>query len=163
MMHNTVKLIPLVLLIIITLSACGQLDAESESSLSFSEQVSAKSNKSKIDSVVDESANLNPNGGVSNSAPSSDMVSFEGLVFVATTDLDEYLWQIAGWRISAQGLDTDSSDIPQDCTLYPHDGVSDQWVGSCSGYILVPRNGAKHIAVMVTDNNGSTNMVQVAP
>ena len=162
-MQNPLKLIPLALGIIILLSACGQLDLDSDSALSFTEQVSAKSSKSKLDSAVEDAHTVNPDDSGSNSAPSSDMVSFEGIVFVATTDLDEYLWQIAGWRISAQGINTDNSDLPQDCTLYPHDGVTDQWVGSCSGYILVPRNGAKHIAVMVTDDNGSTNMVQVAP
>jgi len=93
----------------------------------------------------------------------SDMVAFEGIVFVATTELNKYLWQVAGWKISSKSIDTNNSDIPKDCTLYPHDGVSDQWIGSCEGYILVPRNGAKHIAVMVTDSEGSTNMVQIAP
>lgn len=78
-------------------------------------------------------------------------------------ELDEYLWQIAGWQVSNQTIDTNNSDIPQDCTLYPHHGVSNQWIGSCAGYILIPRNGAKDIAVMITDVNGSTDLIQVAP
>ena len=162
-MHLTFKISLLALASIILLSACGQLEPDSETAFAYTEQGSTSSNISDIDSDTEQSANLNSDENVTTNEDSSDMVAFDGVVFVATTDLDEYLWQIAGWRISEQVLDTENSDIPQDCTLYPHHGVSDQWVGSCSGYTLVPRNGAKHIAVMVTDDNGSTNMVQVAP
>lgn len=157
------KIILLSLISIILLSACSQFDSDSEIALAFTDQSYAKSDLSSEDSVAEQTANQNSDAYTSNNGLSSDMVSFNGVVFVATTDLDKYLWQIAGWRISEQYLDTENKDIPQDCTLYPHHGVSDQWVGSCSGYILVPRHGAKHIAVMVTDEKGSTNMVQVAP
>lgn len=162
-MQTKIKIILISLLSIILLSACGQFDSDSEIALAFTDQSAAKSDLSNGDSIKSQTANQNSNEDVSNSGSSSDMVAFDGVVFVATTDLDKYLWQIAGWRISDKYLDTENTDIPQDCTLYPHDGVSDQWVGSCSGYILVPRHGAKHIAVMVTDEKGSTNMVQVAP
>jgi hypothetical protein len=162
-MHNTFKISLLAITSIILLSACGQLDPDSETALAYSEQGPKITNLSEVDSSLKQSTDLNSDESTSNIEHSSDMVSFDGVVFVATTDLDEYLWQIAGWRISQQELDTENSDIPQDCTLYPHQGVSDQWVGSCAGYILVPKNGAKHIAVMVTDDKGSTNMVQVAP
>jgi hypothetical protein len=158
-MHIKIKIILLSLTSIILLSACSQFDSDSEIALAFTDQSYAKSDPSSEALVVGQTADEN----ASNNDSSSDMVAFNGVVFVATIDLDKYLWQIAGWRISEQYLDTENKDIPQDCTLYPHHGVSDQWVGSCSGYILVPRHGAKHIAVMVTDEKGSTNMVQVAP
>lgn len=162
-MHIKIKIILLSLISIILLSACGQFNSDSEIALAFTDQSYAKSDPSSEVSVAGQTADQNLDENASNNSSSSDMVAFNGVVFVATIDLDEYLWQIAGWRISEQYLDTENKDIPQDCTLYPHHGVSDQWVGSCSGYILVPRHGAKHIAVMVTDEKGSTNMVQVAP
>lgn len=93
----------------------------------------------------------------------ADVASFEGTIFVFTTDLATGLWSSAGWRISEMPLDTANQDIPLDCTLYPHSGVANQWVGGCSGHIDVPRGGANHIAVMVAHLDGSTTLVQVAP
>lgn len=162
-MPSRFKFLILSLFSIILLSACGQYISDSDTALAFSDQRPEKANLSNLVSSGDQTTNEDSDGDISNNEASSDMVAFDGVVFVATTELDKYLWQIAGWRISEKNLDTENIDIPQDCTLYPHHGVADQWVGSCSGYILVPRNGAKHIAVMVTDEKGSTNMVQVAP
>lgn len=101
-------------------------------------------------------------GGPPASAPQG-MVAFQGSVFVASTELISNLWQRAGWRIGEQPVDTDAQELPPDCTLYPHQGVKDQWVGRCTGYILVPQEGAAHIAVVVINPDGSTSMVQVAP
>ena len=157
------KICILALISILLLSACAQINPVSDTAHAYNEGTSSISKISEVDSAVEQASNLPSEETDSSIGYSSDMVAFDGIVFVATTDLDEYLWQIAGWRISEQDLDTENTDIPQDCTLNPHLGVSGQWVGSCSGYILVPRNGARHIAVMVTDNNGKTNMVQVAP
>lgn len=96
------------------------------------------------------------------SAPEG-MVAFEGDLFVATTPPRAELWQRAGWRIGDQPLDTNSEPTPTDCTLYPHAGVPDQWVGACRGHILIPESGAQHITVMITNPDGSTTLVQVAP
>jgi hypothetical protein len=91
------------------------------------------------------------------------MLAFEGTIFVATTELVGELWQAAGWKIGESPIRADPADLPADCTLYPHEGVENQWVGRCRGYILVPQAGARDIAVMITDGAGSTTMVQVAP
>jgi len=92
-----------------------------------------------------------------------DLLAFDGSVFVASTRPLHHLWQAAGWRIAAQPADGGEGSIPVDCTLYPHQGVDDQWIGSCSGRTYIPRAGASHIAVMHTNLAGSTQMVQVAP
>jgi hypothetical protein len=92
-----------------------------------------------------------------------EMIGFEGSIFVASTNLVKRLWVDAGWKISSQPIDTDSDKLPADCTLYPHEGVADQWVGTCIGYVLVPRAGAQHISVMHTARDGNTTMIQVAP
>ena len=94
---------------------------------------------------------------------SSEMAAFDGPVFVATTKPDHQRWLSAGWQISAQQVAGGRDSIPADCTLYPHQGVDDQWIGSCSGKTLIPRKGARHIAVMLTLPDGRTTMVQVAP
>lgn len=91
------------------------------------------------------------------------MVALEGEVFVTTTELVGDLWRMSGWNLSDAPIDTDQSSTPLDCTLYPHAGVEGQWVGGCRGYVLIPKNGAKHIAVVVTAPDGSTQMIQVAP
>ena len=91
------------------------------------------------------------------------MVAFDGLVFVASTEPIPDRWQLAGWRIGSQSQATDDDQVPPDCTLYPHLGVEGQWIGSCFGYILVPKDGANHIAVMHTPPDGTTILVQVAP
>lgn len=92
-----------------------------------------------------------------------EMVAFRGTVFVATSQMVNGLWQTAGWQISEQPIDTDANEVPSDCTLYPHAGVVGQWVGRCRGKVSVPRKGAEHIAVMVTDENGNVSMIQIAP
>jgi hypothetical protein len=94
---------------------------------------------------------------------SAGMVSFQGSIFVAASGLIGREWQNAGWRIGERALDTETRDAPVDCTLYPHFGVENQWIGRCKGSILVPEAGAAHIAVMVTGPDGAATMVQVAP
>jgi hypothetical protein len=101
--------------------------------------------------------------GSTAASPSQSMQAFNGTIFVASTELVYDLWKIAGWQISNTPLDTDNQNIPLDCTLYPHEGVTNQWIGGCSGQILIPSGGAKHIAVMITHDDGSTIVVQVAP
>ena len=162
-MQNIIKLYFLASITIILLSACGQPLPDSPTAYASEEKGAFVSNNLDAEADIDPEAQVNDEVSVSPYENTSDMVPFEGLVFVATTELDEYLWQIAGWQVSNQTIDTNNSDIPQDCTLYPHHGVSNQWIGSCTGYILVPRNGAKDIAVMITDVNGSTDLIQVAP
>ncbi len=150
------------LCMIILFSGCSQVLYPSSSAMALSEKGVNESITNQT--IQNESDDIHsPEQDEHSINQDSDMVAFEGVVFVATTELNKYLWQVAGWQISSKSIDTNNSDIPNDCTLYPHDGVSDQWIGSCEGYILVPRNGAKHIAVMVTDTAGSTNMVQIAP
>lgn len=94
---------------------------------------------------------------------SSELLAFDGQVFVATTKPDHQRWLSAGWQISSEVVSGDQDSVPADCTLYPHQGVDDQWIGSCSGSTLIPRQGALHIAVMHTSSDGSSRMVQVAP
>jgi hypothetical protein len=94
---------------------------------------------------------------------SSELVAFDGKVFVATTKPDHQHWLSAGWQISSQVVTGDEDSVLTDCTLYPHQGVDDQWIGSCSGSTLIPREGARHIAVIHTASDGTTRMVQVAP
>lgn len=101
--------------------------------------------------------------GSTPASTSQSMQAFNGTIFVASTELVYDLWKSAGWQISNSPLDTDNQNIPLDCTLYPHEGVSNQWIGGCSGQILIPSGGAKHIAVMITQADGSTTVVQVAP
>ena len=91
------------------------------------------------------------------------MVAFDGIIFVASTEPILDRWQLAGWRIGSQSQATDNDQVPRDCTLYPHLGVEDQWIGSCYGYTFVPEDGASHIAVMHTPPDGTTILVQVAP
>ena len=92
-----------------------------------------------------------------------DMVAFEGSVFVASTKPNVNHWVRAGWQIAGKSLTFEVDQVPIDCTLYKHLGVEDQWIGSCSGYILIPRDGATHIAVMHTQPNGTSNLVQDSP
>jgi hypothetical protein len=92
-----------------------------------------------------------------------EMVVFDGIVFVASTEPVRDRWQLAGWRIGSPSQATDDDQVPPDCTLYPHLGVEDQWIGSCNGHIFVPKDGASHIAVMHTNPDGKTILVQVAP
>jgi len=91
------------------------------------------------------------------------MLAFEGSVFVASTKPSNNRWYLAGWQIAVKPLILEDDSIPADCTLYPHQGVDDQWIGSCTGYTIIPRDGANHIAVMHTQPDGTTTLVQVAP
>lgn len=110
-------------------------------------------------------SNSNATGLITNSKQPSleDMMLFEGSVFVASTKPITSRWQIAGWKIANIANTIDGDKAPQDCTLYPHQGVEDQWIGSCSGPTFIPTDGANHIAVMHTRPDGSTTLVQVAP
>lgn len=99
----------------------------------------------------------------SNKSPPDGMLVFEGTVFVASTQPIAARWTLAGWRIASRQQAAEGDQVPSDCTLYPHQGVDDQWIGSCSGYIFIPKDGASHIAVMHTRSDGNTVMVQVAP
>ena len=103
--------------------------------------------------------------GSSNQKPllAEGMLSFEGSIFVATSQPSPGLWQSAGWQIARNPIAVVDDQIPADCTLYPHAGVEDQWIGSCSGYTLIPKEGASHIQVMHTPPDGEAILVQVAP
>ncbi|MFU8772194.1 MAG: hypothetical protein ACNA8H_07220 [Anaerolineales bacterium] len=89
--------------------------------------------------------------------------TFEGTIFVVTTGVTNNLWNDSGWDISDSPINTDQQTIPLDCTLYPHAEVNNQWIGGCTGKILVPHNGAEHISVMVSNQDGSMTVFQVAP
>jgi len=91
------------------------------------------------------------------------MLAFEGRVFVASTKPVNARWHLAGWQVADQPVVGEEDSVPTDCTLYPHQGVDDQWIGSCSGNTFIPRDGANHIAVMHTQPDGTTKLVQVAP
>lgn len=91
------------------------------------------------------------------------MIPFNGSVFVAVSEINHEVWNKAGWKISDQSIDTDTQEVPENCTLYGHKGVDGQWVGRCRGKVLIPKDGAKHIAVMHTSLDGSTILIQVAP
>lgn len=96
-------------------------------------------------------------------SPYEGMLAFEGSVFVASTKPTVSRWHLAGWQIARQSLTIEVDQVPVDCTLYRHRGVEDQWIGSCSGYTLIPSDGASHIAVMHTQPDGTSILVQVAP
>ena len=92
-----------------------------------------------------------------------DMQLFEGSVFVASTDPLPDLWHLAGWQIASKSTAVTDDQVPMDCTLYPPQGVENQWIGSCFGDTWIPKNGASHIAVMHTPSEGDPIFVQVAP
>jgi hypothetical protein len=117
----------------------------------------ANSSDISIQSIADEITS-----GVNQFLP-EDMVAFEGSVFVASTKPEGNHWVRAGWQIARKSLKFEVDQVPVDCTLYKHLGVEDQWIGSCSGYILIPRDGANHIAVMHTQPDGTSILVQVSP
>ena len=96
-------------------------------------------------------------------SPHEGMLAFDGSVFVASTKPTVSRWHLAGWQIARQSLTIEVDQVPVDCTLYRHLGVEDQWIGSCSGHTLIPRDGANHIAVMHTQPDGTSILVQVAP
>jgi len=155
---------PIFLVTLILLSACSTFsDGSSQSSgdgANFTSSVAAAAEEQE---EIQPGGELQQTGEASSPSSNTEIVSFRGSVFVAASMLVPDLWQPAGWRVSNQPVDTDSVDLPADCTLYPHLGVVNQWVGRCNGNVLVPKNGADHIAVMVTDENGENTMYQVAP
>jgi hypothetical protein len=107
----------------------------------------------KINSVAEAAVDLLPD----------NMIAFQGQVFVASTRPKFQRWYIAGWKVAKKPIRNADESVPADCTLYPHLGVEDQWIGSCSGFTSIPRDGANHIAVVHTDQDGTMTLVQVAP
>jgi hypothetical protein len=147
--------VPLFLITVLLFSACSPLVGAGSTSLVES---GLGGNDERIFQQTEDPLLSSPDG-----AAAQDMVTFRGTVFVATSGIVESLWKLADWRISDQPVDTDEKDLPVDCTLRPHAGVVNQWVGRCAGDILIPKEGAQHIAVMLTDENGRVSMIQVAP
>lgn len=95
--------------------------------------------------------------------PENRLISFDGTIFVATTIPIRELWESAGWKVSNQSVNIDTQKLPANCTLYRHEGVTNQWIGQCSGKISVPQEGAEHIAVIIIYPNGTKTYIQVAP
>jgi hypothetical protein len=159
---NLIKLIPNIFILLtaaILASACSETLIGTDESQPPGQVFSASSN-----------LDYNPQSSTSKVISATDerplpagMVAFDGIVFVASTDLIPDRWKLAGWKIGSQSQATDNDQVPSDCTLYPHLGVEDQWIGSCYGYTFVPEDGASHIAVMHTPPDGTTILVQVAP
>ncbi len=162
-MRSLTYLVFLIFLGITLTSACFPIQDTETLPLSSFPNDSGQTASTQNPALVDALVSLEDKDNDNEPTPPEDMMAFEGTVVVATTDLNTNLWHDSGWQISDKPLNTEKSDIPEDCTLYPHFGVTNQWIGSCAGYVLVPRNGAKHIAVMITSLDGTTNMVQVAP
>jgi hypothetical protein len=157
-----IKLIPIIIILLapaILASSCSETFFGTDESQSSEQGFSANSN------LI-----YNPQSSTTKLIPVKDdrplpagMVAFDGIVFVASSEPILDRWQLAGWRIGSQSQATDNDQVPRDCTLYPHLGVEDQWIGSCYGYTYVPEDGASHIAVMHTPPDGTTILVQVAP
>lgn len=147
--------VPLFLITLLLFSACSPLAGAG--STSMVESGLGTNDKGILKETED------PPFSSPDDATAQDMVTFRGTVFVATSGIVESLWRLADWRINDQPVDTDERDLPADCTLRPHAGVINQWVGRCAGDVLIPKQGAQHIAVMLTDENGQVTMIQVAP
>jgi hypothetical protein len=155
---------PIFLVTLILLSACSTLsDGSSQSSGDSANFTSSAAAAAEEQEEIQPGGESQQTGEASTPSRNAEIVSFRGSVFVAASTMVPDLWQAAGWRVSDQPVDTDSADLPADCTMYPHLGVVNQWVGRCDGNVLIPKNGAEHIAVMVTDENGTNTMYQVAP
>ena len=160
-MKILIKLIPNIILfaVVILTSACSETFFVTDESQPSGQVFSASSNliynaqSSTSKAISDKDDRLLPAG----------MVAFDGTVFVASIEPNLDRWQLAGWKIGSQSQATDKDQVPSDCTLYPHLGVEDQWIGSCFGYTYVPEDGARHIAVMHTPPDGTPILVQVAP
>lgn len=158
-MNNKMILLPILVLLAMVGAACAGSDH-------FTDDPGEKTglplagDKQNMNSVSIPSGN--PNELAAQSLPDG-MFAFEGRVFVASTHPANKRWQQAGWQVAAQAIVADGDTIPADCTLYPHQGVDDQWIGSCIGNILIPQDGADHIAVMHTRKDGTTSLIQVAP
>jgi hypothetical protein len=147
--------VSLFLITLLLFSACSPLAGAGSTSLVES---SLGANDKKILQETGDPLLSSPDD-----ASAQDMVAFRGTVFVATSGIVESWWRLADWRISDQPVDTDEKDLPVDCTLRPHAGVINQWVGRCAGDVIIPKQGAQHIAVMLTAENGQVTMIQVAP
>lgn len=154
---------PIFLMTLVVLSACSTSDGSSPGPDSGANLTSSAAAAAEDQEEMQPAGEVQQTSAAQIPSNNNQTVSFQGNVFVAASMLAPELWQAAGWRVSDQPVDTDSTDLPADCTLYPHLGVVNQWVGRCNGNVLVPKNGAEHIAVMVTRENGESTMYQVAP
>ncbi len=126
-----------ILFIIISISSCSPLDENREEPIN-----------SKVFAA---------------NAAMDKMYSFSGDIFIATSEPVKELWQKAGWGISHQSINTETQNIPKNCTLYQHEGVVNQWIGLCSGNVFIPQEGAEHIVVMIIHPDGTKTHIQVAP
>lgn len=158
--YYPIIIIFLAILAIVILPACSTW--QSSGNYASAKDISDSQSQATQPTTGAESPVPQEDSSSSSSIP-EDMVAFEGTIFVASDELVTERWKMAGWRIADQPLDTEIQEPPPDCTLYPHLGVEDQWVGSCSGYVLVPRDGAQHIDVILFNSDGSTSSFQVAP
>ena len=151
---STKTILPLLLLLLTAyaLSACS-LTGVAASASPVDSDVAAGSQIGSPGSNIDGPAGME----------ADSFANCIGTLYVASSEPQADRWQSAGWSISDQSIDTDTTETPLDCTLYRHDGVSGQWVGGCAGSVRVPKHGAEHIAVMLTRPDGSTEMIQVAP
>ena len=155
------KLIALFFLVFMTtciiISACSQSPYAQDTN---SEEMQTDY---QLQPVIQSPLNLGESSvEVDHSVPDAMRV-FEGEVFVASTKPKTGLWKSAGWRIAKHPHSADGVEVPSDCTLYPHKGVENQWIGNCSGFIYIPIEGAKHIAVILTHPDGNTTHIQVSP
>ena len=155
------RLIPqLLLLSIITSMMVSACSSRLDTKVAFSDEIQFEDQQQP---AVEPSSNLGViSVKVDHSNPEGIRI-FEGDVFVASTTPLTGRWKSAGWRIANKSHSIDSETVPSDCTLYPHKGVKNQWIGSCSGFIYIPIDGAKHIAIVLTNPDGDTTHVQVAP
>ncbi|HLE51047.1 MAG TPA: hypothetical protein VI755_03260 [Anaerolineales bacterium] len=162
-LHSQIIMISLAMLALAILPACSTWQDLGASA--SAEDIGDSAPPSSQPITASEPPPTPPDDSLTSSSPSTpqNMVAFEGTVFVASLQIVAERWKLAGWRIGDQPLNTENQEPPSDCTLYPHLGVENQWVGSCRGYILVPSDGARHIDVMLTAEDGSTTLVQVAP
>lgn len=158
-MNKKLILLPILVLLVLVNAACTESDSYASDTGKKPGEPLAGVNQSinsvsiPSSSLVDLSVQSQPDG----------MYAFEGRVFVASTHPANRRWQQAGWHVATQAIAADRDTVPADCTLYPHQGVDDQWIGSCTGNILIPQDGAEHIAVMHTSKDGTTTLIQVAP
>jgi len=144
------------------MSACSSTPGAGASALVIYEDNEAQIHP-PTNSNSEPAAEIQDLSASSHSATPDGMVAFEGKVFVALTAPTASRWQSAGWSVGNQPVNTDIQQAPLDCSLNPHSGVLDQWVGGCQGYVLIPEDGAQHIAVMIIKPDGSSTMVQIAP
>lgn len=113
-------------------------------------------------SPIDSKDTLRKEAQAANSSNGA-FYTFDGLIFIATTQPKATLWESAGWVVSEQSMNHDAQDLPINCTLYKHEKVVNQWFGRCAGTVIIPQMGAEHIVVVVTNPDGSQMLIQVAP